>query len=64
MAKKTTRKRMSKAPPKKSAASKAKRDTYNIMGGGAAGKAIAKRKATSGRRLSNVMKQIRKTRGK
>ncbi len=62
--KKTTKKRMSKAPSKKAAAKSAKRDTYNIMGRGAAGKAIAKRKATSGSRLKNVMKEIRKTRGK
>ncbi len=53
MAKKTTRKRMSKAPPKKSAG--AKRDTYNIGGQTRAGKAIAKRRSRTQSALDRAM---------
>ena len=64
MKKTYAKKRMSKAPSKAAQAKAAKRDTNAIMGKGAAGKAIAKRKATSGQRLKNVMGEIRKTRKK
>jgi len=60
--KKTTKKRMSKAPSKKSSA---KRDTYALGGQTRAGKAIAKKRAgRAASKLSSVMKQIKKTRGK
>ena len=66
MKKTYAKKRMSKAPSKaaQAKARSAKRDTDALMGKGAAGKAIAKRKATSGQRLKNVMSEIRKTRKK
>ena len=59
--KKTTKKRMSKAPK---STKQAKKDTYALGGQTRAGKAMAKRRATAGSRLKGVMSQIRKTRGK
>ena len=64
MKKTYAKKRMSKAPSKSDRAKAAKRGTDAIMGRGVAGQAIAKRRATSGQRLKNVMGEIRKTRKK
>lgn len=61
MAKKTTRKRMSKAPPKKT---QAKRDAYSIGGQTRAGKAMAQRRARTRSALDEAMSAARGSRRK
>lgn len=61
MAKKTTRKRMSKAPPKKT---QAKRDAYALGSQTRPGKAMAQRKARTSNALQEAMSAARSARRK
>lgn len=62
--KKTTKKRMSKAPSKKASAKSAKRDAYNIGGQTRAGKAMAKNRARKRGYLNEALSAARSSRKK
>lgn len=61
MARKTTKKRMSRAP---SSTKQAKKDTYAIGGQTRAGKAIAKNRSRKSKALSEAMRAAKSARGK